>query len=171
MLKELSVFILEQLENFIKLITDEEYQKKSTIFQGASPCMHIRHILEFYQCLIAGSDKNEIDYDKRKRNTLLETDKNEAIAILKQIKKKVSELKNKPLQLIVNFESEGSAHSSVTSSVERELTYNIEHAIHHMAIIKMGIAMQIPEFEFPENFDVAPSTIRYWNKNLSEKQN
>ena len=49
----------------------------------------------------------------------------------------------------------------VSSSFFRELTYLIEHTIHHLAIIKIGLNEVYPAIEIPKNFGVAHSTIRY----------
>jgi len=49
----------------------------------------------------------------------------------------------------------------MNSSYFRELQYNIEHAIHHMAIIKIAIGACFTEVELPANFGVAYSTVRY----------
>ncbi|MDX1476670.1 MAG: hypothetical protein R3301_03155 [Saprospiraceae bacterium] len=47
------------------------------------------------------------------------------------------------------------------SSLERELIYNIEHTIHHLAIIKIGLAIIAPDIPLPAHFGVAPSTVKY----------
>jgi hypothetical protein len=45
--------------------------------------------------------------------------------------------------------------------MERELAYNIEHTIHHMAIIKQSIIEHFTYIDLPEYFGVASSTVRY----------
>ena len=47
------------------------------------------------------------------------------------------------------------------SSFYRELSYNIEHAIHHMALLKVAVKQTLTYISLPENFGVASSTIRY----------
>jgi len=42
----------------------------------------------------------------------------------------------------------------------REVAYNLEHTIHHMALIKVGIR-EVSDMEIPENFGVASSTIKF----------
>ena len=49
----------------------------------------------------------------------------------------------------------------IKSSLERELAYNIEHAIHHMAIIKIAVQTVFPKVKLADNFGVAFSTVRY----------
>ena len=47
----------------------------------------------------------------------------------------------------------------VESTLERELVYNIEHAVHHMAMIKIGLRQIAPEILIDKNFGVAQSTV------------
>jgi hypothetical protein len=43
----------------------------------------------------------------------------------------------------------------------RELVYNIEHVVHHMALVKIGLKELLPDLDLPDDFGVAVSTIRY----------
>ena len=56
---------------------------------------------------------------------------------------------------------QGGKTVKVETSFDRELLYAIEHTIHHMAIIKMGILLHYPNITIPKNFGVAESTIQY----------
>jgi hypothetical protein len=48
-----------------------------------------------------------------------------------------------------------------TSSIGRELLYAYDHAVHHLAIIKLGIKAEIPDVEIDSNIGVAASTLRH----------
>ena len=48
----------------------------------------------------------------------------------------------------------------IESNYNRELLYNLEHCIHHQALIKVAI-IQSATIEIDENFGVARSTIEY----------
>ena len=48
----------------------------------------------------------------------------------------------------------------IQSNYERELLYNLEHCIHHQALIKVAI-IQSNSVAIDENFGVARSTIEY----------
>ena len=52
------------------------------------------------------------------------------------------------------------------SSLEREVVHNIEHVIHHLAIIKIALLAYHDEITVPQAFGVAPSTLRYWAKEM-----
>lgn len=55
----------------------------------------------------------------------------------------------------------GGVLNTVESNIGRELLYVTEHAVHHMAILKMGIVHSFCHIQFEENFGVAESTINY----------
>jgi hypothetical protein len=46
------------------------------------------------------------------------------------------------------------------SNYYREVMYNLEHTIHHHALIKVGIE-HFTSLQLPESFGVAPSTMQY----------
>ena len=64
------------------------------------------------------------------------------------------------IQLIGNYGDEKNHEIIIKSSVERELVYCLEHAIHHMALIKVAAIDQSIVEKVGANFGVAPSTIR-----------
>ena len=61
----------------------------------------------------------------------------------------------------MDYGLEGSNRQEIETNIGRELAYNIEHAVHHMAILKIGLAIVAPEVKVPEGFGVAVSTLRY----------
>ena len=67
----------------------------------------------------------------------------------------------KEVILEVSYAKTDTESVKIKSSLERELAYNIEHAIHHMAIIKIAIQTVFPNVKLAENFGVAYSTVRY----------
>jgi hypothetical protein len=61
-----------------------------------------------------------------------------------------------------------SAPGAIASSLARELVYLIEHTIHHLAIIKIGLNQGYPHLVLPVNLGVAPSTLLYRDKILEQ---
>ncbi len=49
---------------------------------------------------------------------------------------------------------------SIQTNYFRELLYNLEHCIHHQALIKVAV-FQLENIKVTENFGIAPSTIEY----------
>ncbi len=148
-----------QLAALIKQLSDEQYEHTLEVFSGASIGQHTRHIIEFYQCLLAQKGTDCVCYDERQRDLKLETSVVEAATTLEYIAKTITTLtEDKTLILKGEFSGE---MNDFPSSLSRELLYALEHAVHHMAIIKIGILLNLPTVKIPENFGVAESTIKY----------
>ena len=56
---------------------------------------------------------------------------------------------------------------ALSSNYYREIMYNIEHAVHHQALIRIGVQSLRPEMALPKAFGVADSTIQYRNQVFS----
>lgn len=150
--------ILNQVTELVCQFNVEQYSKPLPVLSGNSVGKHIRHIIEFYQCLLNGLSCGCIDYDKRERNLLLETDTNYTQEAIKRITNYIEIIQDNSLLLNASY---GDAISTVNTSIFRELAYNIEHTIHHLAIIKIGIKTHFTAIQLPENIGVAHSTIKY----------
>lgn len=126
---------------------------------------HYRHIIEFYQCLIKNVEV--VNYDKRLRNTDIENSPVIANAIIEEILKhlKAENISDRQLCYCADFSETGNEEISVNTSFGRELAYNIEHAVHHMAILQMVVKHYFKEIELEEGFGVAASTLRYQQQN------
>jgi len=158
-----AVQVLEDLKSAIKQLSPTQYSQQIPLLYNASVGQHSRHIIEFFQCLEAQLSNGAICYDLRLRQLQIEQSPEVAI---EAIGATLGWLRSTPtdctLQLWVNHElDKDDEHNQIASSLIRELVFNVEHAIHHMAIIKIGLKLQSPEVELPEHFGVAPSTIRY----------
>lgn len=158
-----AIGILEQLKALVIQLKQEEIQLPLEVFSGASIGQHTRHILEFYICLLQQLNDKNICYDKRARDLSLEQDKT---CIINQIDTIITQLAtfNSDLSLSVTTELGGHQHLT-PSSFSREILYAIEHTVHHMAIIKIGVLMNLPHVKLNEGFGIAESTIRYNNVN------
>jgi hypothetical protein len=69
--------------------------------------------------------------------------------------------------LKTDYSGKGTGQMNNTS-YNRELVYNLEHAIHHMAIMKIAVDNAFPQVQMPENFGVAYSTIRYQQQQCAQ---
>ena len=67
---------------------------------------------------------------------------------------------DKEMLLVGSYSSDSTDQSTVKTAYYRELVYKLEHAIHHMAMIKIGIS-ETTNVEVPLDFGVASATIRY----------
>lgn len=163
--------ILSQLSDLIYQLKEEDYSKPSTALSGSSLGQHLRHTLEFFICLEAGYQTGIINYDKRSHDKLLETDKFIALNVIGTISRFLEDLKtNKHLTLEVGYDLERDVFERVETNAFRELVYNIEHAVHHMAIMKIGIREVAPYITLPPDFGIAASTIRHKEKHATAAQ-
>ncbi len=159
-----SQLILDQIQDVLQQLDVASFHKPLTLFSGATLGQHFRHILEFYQCLVNGANLDlPIDYASRKRNPLIERDVAAAKDAFKALAQPISLLEEDRRVRIVSEYSCGPGEERlvVESSVGRELMYAYDHAIHHLAIIKMGLQTECPHMPVPPNLGVAPSTVKY----------
>jgi hypothetical protein len=92
----------------------------------------------------------------------METDKAMALLAIDEIRRFITgRTEDKPLLMEVGYDMNSDENVSVRTNYFRELTYNIEHAVHHMAIMKIGIREIAPRVTISSDFGVAASTLRY----------
>lgn len=157
--------ILEQLTGLVEQITPQDFSKPVPTLGNSTIGQHLRHTLEFFICLENGFEKGLVNYDKRQHDKLIESDKFIALATLASIRNFVgSQQADKPLKLEVGYDLKSENSVTVQTNFTRELVYNIEHAVHHMAIMKIGIRETAPYVTLPADFGIAASTIRYHEK-------
>ncbi|MDF0708101.1 MAG: DinB family protein [Bacteroidota bacterium] len=150
---------LETLEQFKQVLSDlplDCYSRSCDILSNATIGQHTRHIIELYLCLINGYEFSDVSYDRRERNLRIEEDLDYALDRLTYIQEHL-EKQNKSIK--INYELSG-GENSLDSNYFREVMYNLEHTIHHQALIKVGIK-HLSSQEIPESFGVAPSTLQY----------
>lgn len=160
MLQQTNIEIIDQLIDLLNDVNLKVYKDALQPLHFSTVGQHVRHITEFYLCALKGYENGIVDYDARERNILIEIDKDFTVKILENVKYQLKTLQlDRNLTLKSKFG--GNESLEISSSFFRELTYLIEHTIHHLAIIKIGLNEVYPEIEIPKNFGVAHSTIRY----------
>ncbi len=155
---------LIELNNVLACMDDEQFSKPLTLFSGSSIGMHARHIIEFYQCLLFQYEEEPIiNYDKRRRDPLLQSSLDYFADTIIVLVKKLEELDQNNLDTPLSITND-CAHGNadiISSNLARELHYNLEHTIHHAAFIKIGILTLTPDANLPKTFGIAPSTLRH----------
>jgi len=167
-IKEACQSILNQVSEVIEQISDDDFTRPVLAFNGATVGQHFRHALEFFQCLMNGVDTGIVSYDKRQHDKGIETSK---LLALDAINKSSIFMEHcdldKTIELQVSYHQDNDSEVLVSSNMAREITYNIEHMVHHMALVKIGIKEVCPYVNLPSEFGVAISTIKY-HKNQAE---
>lgn len=147
---------LKELAALAGQLSPDEYNAPCPELGGATIGQHFRHIIEIFLCLIDNYETGKVNYDKRERNRKIETDIPAATEHISRIRENL-EKENKPLFLEQRLDQN---QLRIQSNYFRELLYNLEHAIHHQALIRVGIR-QFKHLTVSESFGVAPSTIEY----------
>jgi hypothetical protein len=158
MIKNQAITQLEQVRNLLRPISQDQFTEPLPILSGNTIGKHVRHILEFFICLDAGLETGKVNYDQRQRDLDLETLPDFAIDSINKLIARVSSYQNIDIILDAEFDK---VVASVQSNVSRELVYNIEHCIHHLAIIRIGIELYYPDIILEEGLGVAYSTQRH----------
>ena len=159
MLKEAAIKQLLSVQSILHQITDEDYILQLKTLKEASIGKHVRHIIEFYECLLFNSIDDVVNYDNRKRNNLLEENVKYTRDYIAEIIDTIEKIEtNKRIILVSNYENQT---VSMETSLYREITYNIEHTVHHLAIISIAIPIHFSYISLSENFGYADSTIQF----------
>ena len=151
--------IFGQLTNSLDQLTTAQYAQPARLLSHSSIGQHVRHIIELFTCLEDGYTSGTVNYEKRKRDRRIETEKAFAVALLGRIATGRSK-ENKRLLLEAAWSEDADELLILDTNYYREIAYNLEHTIHHMALIKVGIG-EVSGMETPEAFGVAPSTLKY----------
>ena len=147
---------LDELIYLLDQLSDQDYSKSCQALSNATIGEHTRHILEMFQCLEQSYDSGILNYDNRQRNKQIQTETEFAKKCINQIKK---ELKSENKIIYLEQFIDGLS-MRIQSNYYRELLYNLEHCVHHQALIKVAV-LQFENIIIDENFGVARSTIAY----------
>jgi len=162
-LPQIATHVLNDLRCYLSEIEPVLYQAPLDLLSGSTIGQHTRHIIEFYNCLIEqaiGHEVPVINYAKRRRDLLIESAPEHALQNVSAISERLDEL-NTESKCMLDCTEYGQENLLVSSTIGRELIYNIEHTIHHLAIIKIALRAAAPSIAVPDHFGVAPSTIRH----------
>ncbi|MBC7426727.1 MAG: DinB family protein [Bacteroidia bacterium] len=159
MLKEISKKQLSELKSILNQIVDSDYSRTIGVLENSTIGRHVRHILEFYECLFISNTSDIICYDDRKRNLLLEKNVRFVCDYIDEIIDYIEKADvNKRLLLKCKYEG---SEKTMETSLFREMTYNIEHTVHHLAIIRIAISSELKYIDLSGTFGYADSTIQF----------
>ncbi|MES2545439.1 MAG: DinB family protein [Bacteroidota bacterium] len=147
---------LNELSDLLTQLSADDYVNPCHGLSNATIGEHTRHIIEMFQCLEKQYDNGIVNYDDRKRDYQIQTDTNFAKQTIVEVIKSLDKPnKSITLQQLVDGEE-----LNIESNYHRELLYNLEHCIHHQALIKVAV-LQSEHLQIDANFGVARSTIEY----------
>lgn len=149
--------ILTEQQNLLRKVLAKMYTQSIPSLDGSTIGGHTRHIIEFLEILLNSYHTNQINYDERQRNLELEKNPEKAIQAISEILSNIN-LPNKNLMM---HQTVGNVSLEIPTNFFRELLYNIEHCIHHQALIKVAFNEIKMSHLLNKNFGIAPSTIQY----------
>ncbi len=168
-LQETSIALFAQLTGVVEQLTPTDFSLPLPILFGSSVGKHLRHIIEFYDLALTAHQTGSINYDRRVRQLALENDPKAAIDAMHQMAVLVDLYQtDRLLAFDASISSDGVSDVLISTTYYRELHYNIEHAVHHAAIIRIGLQHTFSDVVLPPHFGVAHATVQHemHSKNL-----
>ncbi|MGV3697260.1 DinB family protein [Flavobacterium sp.] len=147
---------LNELISLLDQLSDADFSSPCKALSNSTIGEHTRHIIEMFQCLGNQYEIGIVNYDKRNRDYQIQTSTDFAVKCILGIKDKLE----KPEKAIVLQQIVDGEELCIDSNYSRELLYNLEHCIHHQALIKVAV-LQLGHLQIDEEFGVARSTIEY----------
>lgn len=156
------LMITGQIRQLAEMLGDAVWTVPVEVLSGATTGQHVRHIFGLFQQLQQGYDTGVVNYDNRVRHTTSETSVAAALAELEEVE---AGLKSENKTLLLQYHNPA-GDVEVSTNYARELHYCLEHAIHHLAIVKSGLRA-IGIEGVPADLGVAFSTLAYRNVTAS----
>ena len=150
--------IVQNLNKGISLlnsVNDQQYANNSTAPYYSSIGIHMRHILDVFQCIFDGIDKGQIDLSARQRNELAETKVIVGLDYFDRIISLLKQVNEEDLDRLVEVRDDlGLGMITANYTIAAALIQAHSHAIHHFASIgyiisQMGI--NLPDGDFGYN--------------------
>jgi uncharacterized damage-inducible protein DinB len=153
---------LRQTAELLAGLTDEQYARKPGGALPSSIGGHVRHNLDHVACLLAGLPDGRLDYDRRERGTLVETDRRAALAAVRHLE---CDLLRFPWACapaavrLALLTAPDRPPVEVATTPARELAFVLSHTIHHNALI--AVLAAAVGAAVPVGFGYAPATAAY----------
>ena len=155
MLKQSIHKTLHELIDLLNQLTDQVYTTPCRELSNATIGEHTRHCIELFQCLLSQYELGVINYDKRQRDLAIQSQTEVAKTALLSL---LDQLDKPNIDLVLEQDYDGN-RIQLTTTYQRELLYNLDHCVHHQALIK--VALLSSSVQVDPNFGVARSTIAY----------
>ncbi len=151
---------LEQVLSLIDAAQDTAYTDVAEGMTSSLGC-HVRHVLDHYAALQNGVTTGEVDYDKRSRDSVVETDATQAKQKVYALIAWLNENITSDVNLKMKTEISASNQNIITidSSLKRELIYLLNHTVHHMA--QVSLALRIMGISIDDQIGIAPATLTH----------
>ena len=150
--------ILQNLNRGVRLlnsIDDKQYSDDSTAPYYSSIGVHMRHILDVFDCVLRGLESGVIDLSDRQRNEMAEIQVQAGIDYYSEIMSRLGQLEGADLDQVVQVRDDlGLGMVTAKYTLAAALIQAHSHAIHHFASIGYIIAqlgISLPDGDFGYN--------------------
>jgi hypothetical protein len=152
-----NIQLLRQAEHLFETLDDGTYTHVVAQAPFLRVGAHLRHVIEFYECFLAGVGSAHIDYNSRGRDKDVEQNRTEGLGRVRRLIDRLSalDLGYNHASVFVTADDGYLMHSSVA----RELQALSSHTVHHYALI--AATLQVLGVHVPSTFGVSPSTLRH----------
>lgn len=157
-----AIRLIDDMLQILSKIEERDYNLALEVYNQSTLGKHFRHIYDFFNCLIIQAANPEIDYCFRSRDPKIEEDIHFAKEAFTQLKYKLTDLdESRQIRVHADFEIGDGERPVVSTTLGREIMYAYDHAVHHLAIVKIGLKVLYPDQKINESLGVAASTIRH----------
>ncbi|ETW87533.1 hypothetical protein HETIRDRAFT_121883 [Heterobasidion irregulare TC 32-1] len=155
---------IDLLDN--SLTSDDQLTVSSKYLPGSTIGKHLRHARDHFSLLlecITSSPPRVLSYDKRSRNTPMESSRQAAReAIQETIAKLKAVVPNSKLDAPLSLDAVTPYEQTFQSTFGRELWFAGLHAVHHWSMVRV-ITGEL-NIQLEESFGFAPSTLVHQGK-------
>ncbi len=144
---------LQKSQSLLNSLSDDDLSNASVSPYYSSAGTHIRHILDFYYCILNTNGKKQIDLTERNRNEKVESNCSVALDYLNLIINKLSKSNFEMNDTVTVVDDLGLGRIEIPYTYGSLLAQANSHAIHHYAIINyifdsLGIIINDSDFGF-----------------------
>lgn len=149
-----SIHTLKKSNTLINSLTDDVLSNRSVSPYYSGIGSHIRHVLDFYDCIIDGLPNCEVDLTNRKRDLKMHECCDYVIKNINRVISNLETVSEIDIDTTLNVSDDlGLGKTSITYTLGALLAQANSHAIHHYAIInyildRLNIAIQDESFGF-----------------------
>lgn len=146
---------LDRGVNLLNSINDEQYANNSTAPYYSSIGIHMRHVLDVFNCIFQGIESRRIDLTARERNELAETKVIVGLDYFDQIISQLNEIRLEDMDRIIEVKDDlGLGIVAANYTLGAVMIQAHSHAIHHFASIGYiisQIGISLPDSDFGYN--------------------
>jgi hypothetical protein len=150
--------LLDQGRALLAQLSDDVYTATAHGGRWSSTGAHLRHVIDYVDCLVSGADAGFVDYTVRRRNPDIERHARVGLREIARCIEAIEKLPSRPTHHMLHVRCD-EGEPMVASTLAREIRFVSSHTIHHFALIRLTLSTL--GIETSEEFGVSPSTLAH----------